>query len=89
MDDVGVTLLGIIYIPFLLSFVFWIRYLNNGFALTWLAFVGTFTTDIFAYFIGKFFGKRKLFKMPEQNNSWGIGGVVEVLHVQRHSECCM
>ncbi|NLN65380.1 MAG: phosphatidate cytidylyltransferase [Clostridiaceae bacterium] len=78
LDDVGVTLLGIIYIPFLLSFVFWIRYLNNGFALTWLAFVGTFTTDIFAYFIGKFFGKRKLLPKisPNKTIAGGIGGVV-------------
>lgn len=78
LDDVAVTLLGIIYIPFLLSFVFLIRFLKDGFSLAWLLFVGTFSTDIFAYFIGKFFGKRKLLPQvsPNKTVAGGIGGVV-------------
>ncbi|MBP7176219.1 MAG: phosphatidate cytidylyltransferase [Thermoclostridium sp.] len=78
LEDVAVTLLGIIYIPFLLSFVFLIRFVDNGFALTWLVFVGTFSTDIFAYFIGKFFGKKKLLPQisPNKTVAGGIGGVV-------------
>ncbi len=78
LDDVAVTLLGVIYIPFLLSFMFLIRCMENGFVLTWMVFVGTFSTDIFAYFIGKFFGKRKLLPTvsPNKTVAGGIGGVV-------------
>lgn len=77
LDDVAVTLLGIIYIPFLLSFVFLVRFLEDGFALAWLIFVGAFSTDIFAYFIGKFFGKKKLLPKisPNKTVAGGIGGV--------------
>lgn len=78
LDDVAVTLLGIIYIPFLLSFIFLIRFLDNGFALAWLVFIGSFSTDTFAYFIGKFFGKRKLLPdiSPNKTVAGGIGGVI-------------
>lgn len=78
LDDVAVTLLGIIYIPFLLSFVFLIRFLENGFALAWLVFVGTFSTDIFAFFVGKLWGKKKLLPevSPNKTVAGAIGGVV-------------
>lgn len=78
LDDIAVTLLGIIYIPFLLSFIFLVRFLDNGFVLTWLVFVGTFSTDTCAYFIGKFFGKKKLLPgiSPNKTVAGGIGGVV-------------
>jgi len=78
LEDVAVTLLGIIYVPFLLSFVFLIRFLDNGFELAWLVFVGAFSTDIFAYFIGKFFGKKKLLPdiSPNKTVAGGIGGAV-------------
>lgn len=78
LEDVAVTLMGIIYIPFLLSFVFLVRFLENGFALAWLVFVGTFSTDIFAYFVGKLWGKKKLVPdvSPNKTVAGGIGGVV-------------
>jgi phosphatidate cytidylyltransferase len=78
LEDVAVTLLGVVYIPFLLSFLFLIRFLNYGFELTWLVFVGAFSTDIFAYFIGKFFGKTKLLPKisPNKTVAGAVGGIV-------------
>jgi phosphatidate cytidylyltransferase len=74
LNDIAVTLLGIIYIPFLLSFLFQVRFLENGFEYVWLIFIGTFSTDICAYFIGKFFGKTKL--MPEISPNKTVAGAV-------------
>lgn len=78
LEDVAVTLLGVIYIPFLLSFIFLIRFLDNGFELAWLVFVGAFSTDIFAYFVGKFFGKTRLLPdiSPNKTVAGGVGGVI-------------
>ena len=51
---------------------------ENGFALAWLVFVGTFSTDICAYFVGKLWGKKKLVPevSPNKTVAGGIGGVV-------------
>jgi phosphatidate cytidylyltransferase len=78
LDDIAVTLLGVIYVPFLLSFVFLVRCMDNGFELVWIIFVGTFSTDIFAYFIGKLFGKKKLLPeiSPKKTVAGAIGGVI-------------
>lgn len=78
LNDIAVTIMGIIYIPFLLSFLFQVRFLENGFEYVWLIFVGTFSTDICAYFIGKFFGKTKLLPeiSPNKTVAGAIGGAV-------------
>lgn len=78
LKDVAVTLLGMAYIPFLLSFVFMVRLMDNGYELFWLIIIGTFSTDTFAYFIGKFFGKRKLLPevSPNKTIAGGIGGII-------------
>lgn len=74
LNDIALTILGIIYIPFLLSFLFLVRFLENGFEYVWLIFIGTCSTDICAYFIGKFFGKTKL--MPEISPNKTVAGAV-------------
>lgn len=77
LKDVAVTLLGIAYIPFLISFIFMVRLMEYGYELSWLIMIGTFSTDIFAYFTGKFFGKRKLIPeiSPNKTIAGGIGGI--------------
>ncbi|WP_034843810.1 phosphatidate cytidylyltransferase [Thermoclostridium stercorarium] len=77
LKDVAVTLLGIAYIPFLISFIFLVRLMENGYELSWLVIIATFSTDIFAYFTGKFFGKRKLVPdiSPNKTVAGGIGGI--------------
>lgn len=72
--DVAVTFFGVFYITFLFSFIVLIRNLENGFFLLWLVFIGAFSTDTFAYFSGRFFGKRKL--MPEISPKKTVEGAV-------------
>ncbi len=69
--DVGVTLMGIAYIPWFFSFMIHLRNftekltiagitLETGAWYVLLVFFGTSFSDIFAYFIGRFFGRIKL-----------------------------
>lgn len=60
INDIAISLLGICYIVFFLMFAPLIRdSLENGKILIWYVFVIAWGTDIFAYFIGKKFGKHK------------------------------
>jgi phosphatidate cytidylyltransferase len=78
LEDIAITLLGLIYIPFLLSFILLVRLMDNGYELSWVAFIGAFSTDTFAYFIGKFFGKKKVLPevSPNKTVAGCIGGVI-------------
>lgn len=72
--DIGITLLGIIYIPFML---FHISYLE-GTKYIWLIFLMAFGTDTFAYFAGNLFGKHKLSPKisPNKTIEGSIGGII-------------
>lgn len=72
--NIGVSLFGILYIPFLL---FHIIYLD-GTKYIWLVFIIAFGTDTFAYFAGNLFGKNKLCPKisPNKTIEGSIGGIV-------------
>ena len=74
IKDIGVTLLGIFYIPFLL---FHIIYLGNT-KYIWLIFIISFGTDTFAYITGNLIGKRKLSPnvSPNKTIEGSIGGII-------------
>lgn len=74
IKDASLTLLGILYIPFLL---FHIIYLNDT-AYIWLVFIISFGTDTFAYITGNLIGKRKLSPnvSPNKTIEGSIGGIV-------------
>ena len=79
--DVAYTFLGIFYIVFFMTFIAIIDGMNNGKILIWYALIAAWGTDIFAYFIGKKFGKHKFSKVSPKKSIEGciagtIGGVI-------------
>ena len=77
IKDMAYTLLGIIYIPFFMMFLALIRSLNNGAILAGYALTISWSTDVFAYFIGKKWGKHKFSKVsPKKSVEGCIAGVL-------------
>jgi phosphatidate cytidylyltransferase len=76
LEDMAYTLVGIIYIPFLLSFAVMTRNLERGFEYLWLILIGSVITDIFAYFTGVTIGKNKIIPhiSPKKTVEGSIGG---------------
>lgn len=72
--DIGMTLLGILYVPFLM---FHITYLDKSIYI-WLIFITAWGTDTFAYIVGNLFGKKKLCPKlsPNKTIEGSIGGVL-------------
>ncbi len=79
--DVALTLLSLIYIPFMLSFLKLILMMDNGRLLIWFVFMGAFASDTFGYAIGTKFGKHKLCPdiSPKKTVEGSIGGIIGVI----------
>lgn len=76
--DISLTIFGVFYVTFLFSFVVLTRNMDNGFYYLWIIFIGAFATDSFAYFSGRFFGKKKLLPeiSPKKTFEGSIGGII-------------
>lgn len=76
--DIAVTFFGICYIVLFLMFAPIIREsIENGRILIWYVFLSAWGTDIFAYLIGKNFGKHKFTQIsPNKSVEGCIAGVV-------------
>ena len=75
--DIAYTFLGIFYVVFFIMFVAFIDGMPNGKILIWYAIFAAWGTDIFAYIIGKYFGKHKFSKVsPKKSIEGCIGGTV-------------
>lgn len=76
--DISCTLLGIVYIPVLMSVIYAIRTLDNGEYLVWFIFLSAWGSDTFAYFVGKFFGKNKMAPKisPKKTIEGLFGGII-------------
>ncbi|MCI9063306.1 MAG: phosphatidate cytidylyltransferase [Clostridia bacterium] len=75
--DVAYTFLGIIYVTFFMTFLSLIRGLENGGILLLYVFLTAWSTDIFAYIIGKNFGKHFFSKIsPKKTIEGSIAGIV-------------
>ena len=75
--DIAYTFLGIFYVVFFMMFVAFIDGMQNGKILIWYAIIAAWGTDIFAYFIGKHFGKHKFSKVsPKKSIEGCIAGTV-------------
>ncbi len=90
--NIGVTFLGILYIPLLLSAFLFLRHFmdlqfadvsNAGFRFILVLFAAIWICDTFAYVFGKTFGKNKLFEKvsPKKSIEGGIAGAVGSLLV--------
>lgn len=76
--DIALTVLGMIYISFLFSFIVLTRNLINGGLYIWFIFIGAWATDTAAYFAGRFFGKIKVLPevSPKKTLEGSIGGII-------------
>ena len=79
--DIAITFFGICYVVMFLMFAPIIREnLPNGKLLIWFVFFIAWGTDIFAYFIGKHFGKHKLTQIsPNKSIEGCIAGIIGAL----------
>jgi len=88
--DAAFSLLGISYIGMSFAHLLLLRYtdkslylmtswgeLSAGAAYVWLAFVGTWASDTFAYFVGSYFGRHKLCPKisPNKTTEGALGGM--------------
>ncbi len=78
VNQAGLTIFSIIYIPVFLSTLIEIYLLGNGIYYIWIVFIGAFMTDTFAYFSGYFFGRHKLCPniSPKKTVEGSIGGSI-------------
>ncbi len=75
--DICISILGVIYVPFLFSFISFTRSLTNGEYFVWFILGGAWLTDTFAYLVGVKFGKHKFSKIsPKKSIEGCIGGVL-------------
>lgn len=75
--DIASTLVGILYIPYLLSFVTYTKVMPHGDYLIWFIFGAAWITDTFAYLVGIAIGKHKFSKIsPKKSIEGCIGGIV-------------
>ena len=75
--DIAYTFIGIFYVVFFMMFVAFIDGMKNGKVLIWYALFAAWGTDIFAYIIGKYFGKHKFSKVsPKKSIEGCIGGTI-------------
>lgn len=79
--DVAITILSIVYIPFLFSFLKLILMMEHGRLFIWFVIMGAFACDTFAFLIGCKFGKNKLCPevSPKKTIEGSIAGILGVV----------
>ena len=75
--DIAYTFFGIFYIVLFIMFLALIRSMENGKVLIWYVFFAAWATDVFAYLVGKYFGKHKFSEIsPKKTIEGCIGGTI-------------
>lgn len=77
IEDGILTLYGVLYVPLLMSYILRVELLESPPHVIWLVFIIAFATDTFAYFTGRFLGKRKLCPRvsPKKTLEGSLGGL--------------
>lgn len=81
IKDIAVTMLGIYYIPLMIIYLSLIRNMDlgnglNGKILVWFVLIASWGSDVFAYFVGRHFGKHKLTKIsPNKTVEGAVAGI--------------
>lgn len=77
-QDVCASLFAVLYAVLFLMPLSFIRQMDNGLALVFLAFVGAWIPDTAAYFAGSFLGKHKLIEAisPNKTVEGSVGAIV-------------
>ena len=77
-EQLFVSVLGLLYLPMMLSYIYQIRISEDGLFSLWLIFLCSWGCDTCAYCVGMLFGKRKLAPVlsPKKSIEGAIGGVV-------------
>lgn len=77
-EQVFASILGLLYLPMMLSYIYQIRITEDGLYSLWLIFLCSWGCDTCAYCVGMLFGKRKLAPVlsPKKSIEGAIGGVV-------------
>ena len=77
-NDVCASVFLVIYSVVFLIHLSFIRHMENGLALVFLAFIGAFLPDTSAYFAGNLFGKHKLIEAvsPNKTIEGAVGAVI-------------
>lgn len=75
--DISYTFFGIAYVVFFMMFIAFINGMKDGKILIWYAICAAWGTDIFAYLVGKKFGKHKFSEVsPKKSIEGCIGGTI-------------
>lgn len=81
-NDLVYTFVGIIYIAFCIGSMAMVRNLENGKILIWYIFWTGWATDVFAYAIGRRFGKHKFSKVsPKKSIEGCVAGTIGAIIV--------
>jgi phosphatidate cytidylyltransferase len=75
--DWALTLIGGLYIGWGMAHLVALRQLPNGSAWVWLVLLSTWGADTFAYLVGRFFGRTKLWPRHSPKKTWeGLYGSI-------------
>ena len=76
-EQVFASIVGLLYVPLMLSYVYQIRVAEDGLYSLWLIFICSWGCDTCAYCVGMLFGKHKLAPVlsPKKSIEGAIGGV--------------
>lgn len=77
-EQIAFSVFAFLYAPVMLSFIHFIRMLENGVYLVWLVLICSWGCDTCAYCVGKLIGKKRIFPVlsPKKSLEGCVGGVI-------------